>query len=88
MSLFRLDASIRVGVWQHFKTWVDMVITDPRMAAGTQPILAGKPAVPAQRGLLPRHTRPAEAQTTRTAQTSRPPQRTPVLAEPRRAMGS
>jgi FMN-dependent NADH-azoreductase len=33
------------GVSQHFKTWVDMVITDPRMAAGTQPILAGKPAV-------------------------------------------
>ena len=28
------------GVSQHFKTWVDMVITDPRMAAGTQPILA------------------------------------------------
>ena len=33
------------GVSQHFKTWVDMVITDPRMAAGAQPILAGKPAV-------------------------------------------
>ena len=33
------------GVSQHFKTWVDMVIADPRMAAGTQPILAGKPAV-------------------------------------------
>ncbi len=33
------------GVSQHFKTWVDMVVTDPRMAAGTQPILAGKPAV-------------------------------------------
>jgi FMN-dependent NADH-azoreductase len=33
------------GVSQHFKTWVDMVITDPRMAAGIQPILAGKPAV-------------------------------------------
>jgi FMN-dependent NADH-azoreductase len=33
------------GVSQHFKTWADMVITDPRMAAGTQPILAGKPAV-------------------------------------------
>jgi FMN-dependent NADH-azoreductase len=28
------------GVSQHFKTWVDMVITGPRMAAGTQPILA------------------------------------------------
>ncbi len=33
------------GVSQHFKTWVDMVITDPRMAAGAQPILAGKPAI-------------------------------------------
>jgi FMN-dependent NADH-azoreductase len=33
------------GVSQHFKTWVDMVITDPQMAAGAQPILAGKPAV-------------------------------------------
>jgi FMN-dependent NADH-azoreductase len=33
------------GVSQHFKAWVDMVITDPRMAAGAQPILAGKPAV-------------------------------------------
>jgi len=33
------------GVSQHFKTWVDMVIADPRMAAGTQPILAEKPAV-------------------------------------------
>lgn len=33
------------GVSQHFKTWVDMVITDPRMAAGAAPVLAGKPAV-------------------------------------------
>jgi FMN-dependent NADH-azoreductase len=33
------------GVSQHFKTWVDMVITDSRMAAGMQPVLAGKPAV-------------------------------------------
>jgi FMN-dependent NADH-azoreductase len=33
------------GVSQHFKTWVDMVITDPRMAAGAEPVLAGKPAV-------------------------------------------
>jgi FMN-dependent NADH-azoreductase len=33
------------GVSQHFKTWVDVVITDPRMAAGAQPVLAGKPAV-------------------------------------------
>jgi FMN-dependent NADH-azoreductase len=33
------------GVFQHFKTWVDMVITDPRMAAGAPAALAGKPAV-------------------------------------------
>jgi len=33
------------GVSQHFKTWVDMVITDPLMAAGAQPLLSGKPAV-------------------------------------------
>ena len=33
------------GVSQHFKAWVDMVVTDPRMAAGTEPLLAGKPAV-------------------------------------------
>ena len=33
------------GVSQHFKTWVDLVITDPRMAAGTTPAIAGKPAV-------------------------------------------
>jgi FMN-dependent NADH-azoreductase len=30
------------GVSQHFKTWVDLVITDPRMKPGQQP-LAGKP---------------------------------------------
>ncbi len=33
------------GVSQHFKAWVDMVVTDQRMAAGASPILAGKPAV-------------------------------------------
>ena len=33
------------GVSQHFKAWVDMVIADPRMAAGAEPMLAGKPAV-------------------------------------------
>jgi FMN-dependent NADH-azoreductase len=33
------------GVSQHFKTWVDLVVTDPRMAAGTEPMLAGRPAV-------------------------------------------
>jgi FMN-dependent NADH-azoreductase len=32
------------GVSQHFKAWVDLVIADPRMAAGTEPLLAGKPA--------------------------------------------
>src|SRR5579863_7469385 len=33
------------GVSQHFKAWVDVVITDPRMAAGVASPLAGKPAV-------------------------------------------
>jgi FMN-dependent NADH-azoreductase len=33
------------GVSQHFKSWVDLVITDPRMAAGVEPATAGKPAV-------------------------------------------
>jgi FMN-dependent NADH-azoreductase len=33
------------GVSQHFKTWADLVITDPRMAPGGEPPLAGKPAV-------------------------------------------
>jgi FMN-dependent NADH-azoreductase len=33
------------GVSQHFKAWVDIVVTDPRMAAGTEPILEDKPAV-------------------------------------------
>jgi len=34
------------GVSQHFKTWVDLVLTDPRMAPGAAtPLLAGKPAV-------------------------------------------
>src|ERR1700709_2011014 len=33
------------GVSQHFKTWVDLVITDPRMAPGGPGPLAGKPAV-------------------------------------------
>jgi FMN-dependent NADH-azoreductase len=33
------------GVSQHFKTWVDLVISDPRLAAGAQPVLAGQPAV-------------------------------------------
>jgi FMN-dependent NADH-azoreductase len=33
------------GVSQHFKTWVDLAITDSRMASGAEPALAGKPAV-------------------------------------------
>ncbi|KAA9160870.1 flavodoxin family protein [Amycolatopsis acidicola] len=33
------------GVSQHFKAWVDLVFTDPRMAPGTEPALAGKPGV-------------------------------------------
>lgn len=33
------------GVSQHFKAWADLVIADPRMAAGVQPATAGKPAV-------------------------------------------
>jgi FMN-dependent NADH-azoreductase len=33
------------GVSQHFKTWVDLVICDPRMTAGVEPATAGKPAV-------------------------------------------
>ncbi|RBY88567.1 FMN-dependent NADH-azoreductase [Blastococcus sp. TF02A-26] len=33
------------GVSQHFKTWADLVITDPRMGPGAEPPLAGRPAV-------------------------------------------
>jgi len=33
------------GVSQHFKAWVDVVTTDPRMGPGAEPILADKPAV-------------------------------------------
>jgi FMN-dependent NADH-azoreductase len=33
------------GVSQHFKAWVDLVISDPRMGAGVEPVIAGKPAV-------------------------------------------
>jgi FMN-dependent NADH-azoreductase len=33
------------GVSQHLKTWVDILSTDPRMAPGAPPVLAGKPAV-------------------------------------------
>lgn len=33
------------GVSQHFKTWIDLVVTDPRAAAGRPPLLAGKRVV-------------------------------------------
>jgi FMN-dependent NADH-azoreductase len=33
------------GVSQHFKAWVDLIITDSRMAAGAEPLLKGTPAV-------------------------------------------
>jgi FMN-dependent NADH-azoreductase len=33
------------GVSQHFKTWVDLVVTDARMGAGVEPATAGTPAV-------------------------------------------
>ncbi|MFF1817653.1 FMN-dependent NADH-azoreductase [Kribbella sp. NPDC058245] len=33
------------GVSQHFKTWVDLVICDPRMRSGVEPATAGKRAV-------------------------------------------
>jgi FMN-dependent NADH-azoreductase len=33
------------GVSQHFKAWVDLVLTDPRVASGVAQPLHGKPAV-------------------------------------------
>lgn len=33
------------GVSQHFKSWVDLVVTDPRMGSGGTPATAGRPAV-------------------------------------------
>lgn len=33
------------GVSQHFKSYVDLVLTDPRMSPGAVPVTAGKPAV-------------------------------------------
>ncbi len=33
------------GVSQHFKAWVDLIVTDSRMAAGAQPLLESTPAV-------------------------------------------
>jgi FMN-dependent NADH-azoreductase len=32
------------GVSQHFKVWVDLVLTDPRLAPGNEQLLAGRPA--------------------------------------------
>ena len=32
------------GVSQHFKTYVDLLTTDPRMGPGAEPLLKGKPA--------------------------------------------
>jgi len=31
------------GVSQHIKTWIDLIISEPRAAAGGSPLLAGKP---------------------------------------------
>ena len=33
------------GVSQHVKTWIDLIITDPRAGAGAPPVLAGKNVV-------------------------------------------
>jgi FMN-dependent NADH-azoreductase len=33
------------GVSQHFKAWVDLVVTDPRMASTVEPVNRDKPAV-------------------------------------------
>lgn len=33
------------GVSQHFKTYIDVLLTDPRMAPGQPPLLKGRPAV-------------------------------------------
>jgi FMN-dependent NADH-azoreductase len=33
------------GVSQHFKSYVDLIVTDPRMGPGAVPVTAGKPAV-------------------------------------------
>jgi FMN-dependent NADH-azoreductase len=33
------------GVSQHFKTWVDLALTDPRLASSDGPPLKGRPAV-------------------------------------------
>jgi FMN-dependent NADH-azoreductase len=33
------------GVSEHFKTWVDLLVTDPRLAPSAAPILSDRPAV-------------------------------------------
>ncbi|APU12270.1 MULTISPECIES: FMN-dependent NADH-azoreductase [Actinoalloteichus] len=33
------------GVSQHFKTWVDLILTDPRLGPGGEEAIAGRPAV-------------------------------------------
>jgi len=54
------------AVSQHSKAWVDMAITDPRRAAATHPVLAGKPVVLVTvRGGSYRPGTPARAVTTR-----------------------
>jgi FMN-dependent NADH-azoreductase len=32
------------GVSQHVKTWIDLILTDSRLAPGQEPLLAGRPA--------------------------------------------
>jgi FMN-dependent NADH-azoreductase len=32
------------GVSQHVKAWIDMILTDPRLQAGAEKVLAGRPA--------------------------------------------
>jgi FMN-dependent NADH-azoreductase len=50
-TLARADAALfavplyNFGVSQHFKSWVDLVTTDPRMAPAGTPVTAGMPAV-------------------------------------------
>jgi FMN-dependent NADH-azoreductase len=50
-ALLRADAALfavplyNFGVSQHFKTWVDLLITDPRLAPAGTPATAGMPAV-------------------------------------------
>jgi FMN-dependent NADH-azoreductase len=44
VSLFAVPL-YNFGVSQHFKTWVDLVVCDPRMRAGVEPATAGKRAV-------------------------------------------